>query len=215
MQYVQKNNDIIQVATGEIRARVIMLNVEATRFGIMYGVVNEMSEEEIAHYVDTYSGMNGIYASEELAIAHAMASMQPVPTPFAVAADHYEAIYQQSGYARQIAGETPEMAHAHHEAIEAVESAYRDDNGTLLAALCFNQFKGTCKQAQQVLGDLFTHTLPDDIKDGITYIAEYASRFDENAALIHHNFRQSAKWWFQHKFDVPQKHWALFIVYGG
>lgn len=82
MQYVQNNNDIIQVATGEIRARVIVLNVEATRFGIMYGVINEMSEDEITQYVDTYSGLNGVYASEELAMAHAMASMQPVPTPF-------------------------------------------------------------------------------------------------------------------------------------
>lgn len=209
MQYVQKNNDIISVQTGEIRARIVMLNTEEVRFGIMYGVINEMDRDEILDYVASYSGVNGVFETFESAMAHAMASMQPVPTPFA--ADHYEAIYQQSGYARQIAGETPEMAHAHHEAIEAVENAYRDDNGDLLAAFCFNQFKGTCKQAQQVLGDLFTHALPDDIKDAITYINEYASRFDEKAALIHHNFRQSAKWWFQHKFDVPQKHWALFI----
>ena len=117
MQFKVSNNDIIQVSTGEIRARVIMLNMEATRFGIMYGVINEMSEDEIAQYVDTYSGLNGIYATEELAIAHAIASMQPVPQPF----DHQEAVYQNSDYARQIAGETPEMAHARHEAIEAAE----------------------------------------------------------------------------------------------
>lgn len=114
MQYKVSNNDLIQVSTGEIRARIIMLNMEATRFGIMYGVINEMSEDEIMQYVDTYSGLNGVYASEELAMAHAIASMQPVPQPF----DHQEAVYQNSGYARQIAGETPEMAHAHHAVLE-------------------------------------------------------------------------------------------------
>lgn len=118
MQFKVSNNDLIQVSTGEIRARVIMLNMEATRFGIMYGVINEMSEDEIMQYVDTYSGLNGIYATEELAMAHAIASVQPVPQPF----DHQEAVYQNSGYARQIAGETPEMAHARHEAVEAAEA---------------------------------------------------------------------------------------------
>lgn len=117
MQFKVSNNDLIQVSTGEIRARVIMLNMEATRFGIMYGVINEMSEDEIMQYVDTYSGLNGIYATEELAMAHAIASMQPVPQPF----DRQEAVYQNSDHARRIAGETPEMAHARHEAIEAAE----------------------------------------------------------------------------------------------
>ena len=120
MQFKVSNNDIIQVATGEIRARVIMLNLEATRFGIMYGVINEMSEDEIMQYVDTYSGLNGIYATEELAMAHAIASMQPLPQPF----DHQEAVYQNSDHARRIAGETPEMAHAYHDFIERVQSAW-------------------------------------------------------------------------------------------
>lgn len=119
MQFQVSNNDIIQVLTGEIRARVIMLNMEATRFGIMYGVINEMSEDEIMQYADTYSGLNGIYATEELATAHAMASMQPVPQPF----DHQEAVYQNSDHARRIAGETPEMAHAHHDIIERINAA--------------------------------------------------------------------------------------------
>jgi len=120
MQYRISNNDIIQVETGEIRARIIMLNVEATRFGIMYGVIDDMSEGEIMEYVDNYSEINGVFETAESAMAHAMASMQPVPTPFA--ADHYEAAYQQSGYARQIAGETPEMAHAHHDIIERINA---------------------------------------------------------------------------------------------
>ena len=118
MQYVQNNNDIISVQTGEIRARVIMLNCEAARFGIIYGVIDDMSEGEIMEYVDNYSAINGVFETAESAMAHAMASMQPVPQPF----DHEEAVYQNSGYARQIAGETPEMAHAHHEAVEAAEA---------------------------------------------------------------------------------------------
>lgn len=196
MQYVQNNNDIILVETGEIRARVIMLNYEATRFGIIYGVIDDMSESEIQEYVDTYSGINGIFETEASAIAHAMADMQP--------ADHYEAIYNNSDHARQIAGETPAMAHARYEAVEWTEKVD--------AQFCFNEFKGTCKQAQTVLNDLFSYELPEDIKDAITYITEYASRFDDNAPLVHHNFRQAAKWWFQHKFDIPQKHWALFLI---
>jgi len=98
----------------------------------------------------------------------------------------------------------PEMAHAHHEAAEWTKKVD--------AQFCFDEFKGTCKQAQAVLSDLFSYELPEDIKDAITYITEYASRFDDNAPLVHHNFRQAAKWWFQHKFDVPQKHWALFLT---
>jgi hypothetical protein len=186
MQYVQNNNDIISVQTGEIRARVIMLNYEATRFGIIYGVIDDMSEDEIMRYADNYSGINGVFETEASAIAHAMASMQPAPTPFGIS---------------RIDGEVLEAANPTHE-----------QDGSWIAEFSFNQFKGTCKQAQSVLNDLFSYELPEDIKDAITYITEYASRFDDNAPLIHHNFRQAAKWWFQHKFDIPQKHWALFLI---
>lgn len=188
MNYKVSNNDLIQIATGEIRARVIMLNVEATRFGIMYGVINEMSEDEITQYVDTYSGLNGVYASEELAMAHAIASMSPVPTPFVAENAH------------RIDGEILNVANAHC-----------DDNGAWIADFCFSQFKGTCKQAREVLGDLFDGTLSDDYKDAFLYINEYASRFADDSTLIHKNFRHSAKWWFTLKFSIAQKHWALFI----
>jgi hypothetical protein len=77
MQYTVKNNDIILVETGEIVARIIILNVEATRFGIMYGNIAEFSEAEILEYVDTYSGINGIFETAERAIEYALWDMSP------------------------------------------------------------------------------------------------------------------------------------------
>lgn len=77
MQYTTINNDIILIETGEIVARIIILNVEAPRFGIMYGNIAEFSQEEIMQYVDTYSGTNGVFETQDSAIAHALWDMSP------------------------------------------------------------------------------------------------------------------------------------------
>lgn len=180
MQYVQKNNDIISVQTGEIRARIVMLNTEEVRFGIMYGVINEMDRDEILDYVASYSGVNGVFETFESAMAHAMASMQPVPTPFV--ADHYEEVNQNSDHARRIAGETPEMAHAHYEAIEQAEKPNLRYLwfGIYLVSVDSERLVIQCGQGTDLSG---SENLQNDVSDGLHSRLTYSPNADGNYRL--------------------------------